>query len=46
MQLMENDIDVSGTISGFNRGGFTVDIMGLPGFLPFSQSITVICFTS
>ncbi|GMH35224.1 hypothetical protein BSKO_03092 [Bryopsis sp. KO-2023] len=40
VQLMENDIDLKGTVTGFNRGGFMMDLMGLTAFCPFSQTIT------
>ena len=36
----ENDELVEGTVSGFNKGGLTVDVNGISGFIPASQVAT------
>lgn len=36
----ENDELVEGTVSGFNKGGLTVDVNGINGFIPASQVAT------
>ena len=40
LEKYENDELVEGTVSGFNKGGLTVDVNGIGGFIPASQVAT------
>ena len=39
-EKFENDELVEGTVTGFNKGGLTVDVDGVSGFVPASQIAT------
>ena len=39
-EKFENDELVDGTVTGFNKGGLTVDVDGVSGFVPASQIAT------
>ena len=40
IEKYENEELVEGTVSGFNKGGLTVDVNGIGGFVPASQIAT------
>lgn len=40
IEKYENEELVEGTVSGFNKGGLTVDVNGISGFVPASQIAT------
>ena len=38
---MDQNLSVEGTITGFNKGGLVVEVLGIQGFVPVSQLVTV-----
>ena len=38
---MDQGISVEGIITGFNKGGLVVEVLGIQGFVPVSQLVTV-----
>jgi len=40
-EKMDQNLSVDGTITGFNKGGLVIEVLGIQGFVPVSQLVTV-----